>query len=151
MSTGEARPVSGSHHVTLEGVPGADALLFFSVETPTLALENSLFKTYDGNNSVVNSASGGRQLNVGTVTLQRGVDDNQELYQWFKDTLEQGVEATKADLTIRAMNAAGETVETWNLTGCVPTQYSHSGHNAQDNAVLVASVTIQPEHAEMVA
>ena len=149
MATGDAKPVSGSHHVTLEGVPGADALLFFSVETPTLSLENTQFKTYDGGTDVVNSARGGRQVTVGPLTLQRGVDDDKQVYEWFDKTVKEGVEATKTDLVITVTNAAGTEIEKWNLTGCVPTQYSHSGHNAGDNAVLVASVTIQPETAEL--
>jgi phage tail-like protein len=150
MATGDAKPVHGNYHVKIEGIPGADALLFSKLTTPTLSLETPKHKTWDAQGGTVNSAAGGRQITVGALTVERGVDDNKDMYTWLKETAEQGVEAQKKDLTVTVLDAAGGTIETWNLTGAHIVSYSHSGHDANAGSVLVASAQIECETAEIV-
>lgn len=148
--TGEAKSVHGGYHVQLGGVPGAESgLLFFSATTPSGTLDAPKFKTWDGNGATTNSAGGGRQVSWGAITLSRGVDDNKDLYTWFKDTVEKGVDTQKKDLTMTVLDAEGGTLHTWNLVGAHITQYSDSGHNAQTNEILVNTVQIEYEDATL--
>jgi hypothetical protein len=147
--TGEAKPVHGGYHVTLEGVPGSDALLFFSATTPSMTLEAPKFKTWDAKGTPLNSAGGGRQVSYGPVTLQRGVDDKKDLYKWFQDTVEKGVDETKTDVKLKVLDAAQAELHTWNLVGAHITQYSDSGHNAQTNEILVNTIQIEFESATL--
>jgi hypothetical protein len=147
--TGEAKPVHGGYHVKLEGVPGAPNLLFFSATTPSMTLEAPKFKTWDANGAPLNAAGGGRQVTYGPVTLQRGVDDNKDLYKWFQDTVEKGVDDTKTDIKMIVLDAGGTTLHTWNLTDAHVTQYSDSGHNAQTNEILVNTVQIEFAEAKL--
>jgi phage tail-like protein len=148
--TGEAKPVHGGYHITLDGVPGAPGLLFYSATTPSGTLDAPKFKTWDANGGTVNSAGGGRQVTWGPVTLSRGVDDNKDLYKWFKDTIEKGVDTQKKDLKLIVMDSAGKTLHTWSLVGAHITQYSDSGHNAQTNEILVNTIQIEYESADLV-
>ncbi len=145
---GETKTVHGGYHVKLGGVPGAEGgLLFYSTTTPSATLESPDFKTWDAQNNPVNSLSAGQQVSWQPVTLSRGVDDNNELYQWFNDIKEQGADSQKKDLTISVFSPDGGQIETWNLVGAVLTDYGQSGLNAQTNEVLVENVTIKYEDA----
>lgn len=150
MPTGEARSVHGSYHVQLEEVPGADSgLLFFSATTPSGTLDAPKFKTWDAQGAPVNSAGGGRQVQWGPITLSRGADEERALYEWFRDTVEQGVDAQKKDLRMVVLKPDGSPLHTWNLVGAHITQYSDSGHNAQSNEILVSTVQIEYEDATL--
>jgi len=143
--TGEPKSVHGGYHVKLEDVPGAGDLLFFSATTPSMTLEAPKFKTWDDNGAPVNAAGGGRQVTYGPVTLSRGVDESKALYQWFQDTVEKGVDATKTDIKMTVMDAAQSPLHTWNMVGAHITSYSDSGHNAQTNEILVNTIQIEFE------
>ena len=147
---GDVKPVHGSYHVKVSGVPEADsALLFYSATTPSGTLDAPKFKTWDDNGLPVNSAGGGQQASWAPVTLSRGVDSDKSLYNWFKNTMEQGVEAQKTTLMMAVMDAAGGELHTWNLVGAHITQYSDSGHNAQTNEVLVSTIQVEFESATL--
>jgi phage tail-like protein len=147
--TGDPKKVHGNYHVKIEGIPGAEALLFSSANTPDLSLEVPKHKTWDQQGNTVNSAAGGKQMNVGPLTLTRGVDDNKDIYEWFKKTAEEGVDAQKKTLILTVLDAKGTPIETWNIPGAHVTQYSHSGHDANAGAILVASIQIECESAEI--
>jgi hypothetical protein len=149
--TGDVKPVHGGYHVKLDGMPGSAGLLFYSATTPTGTLDSTKFMSWGADKGLlVNSAGGGRQVQWGPITLARGVDDNMELYTWFKDTMEKGMEAQKKELKLIVFDAAGAPLHTWSLTGAHITSYSDSGHNAQTNEILVNTVQIEYEHAELV-
>ena len=148
---GESKQVHGGYHVKLGGVPGAEGgLLFYSATSPSGSLDSPAFKTWDAQGNPVNSLGAGRQAEWTPITLTRGVDDNRELYDWFKEIQEKGVtEETKKDLTVTVLSSGNDTLHTWNLTGAVISQYQHSAHNAQSNEILVNTVQIKYEDATL--
>jgi phage tail-like protein len=148
---GEAKQVHGGYHVKLGKVPGAESgLLFYSATSPSGTLDTPDFKTWDAQGNTVNSLGAGRQAQWTPLTLTRGVDDNKDLYEWFKQVQEKGVTTeTKKDLELTVLSSDNKTLHTWNLVGAVITRYEHSAHNAQTNEILVNTVEIKYEYAEL--
>lgn len=146
---GEGKPVHGGYHVKVEGVPGADALLFYSATSPSGTLEMPDFKTWDAQNNPVNSLAAGQQIQWAPITLSRGVDDDKALYEWFKKVAEEGAESAKEEIKISVFDSESNPLHTWNLQGAVITQYEHSALNAQTNEVLVNTVQIKYEDATL--
>lgn len=145
--------VHGGYHVVLDIPDIAQDLLFYSVTPPSGSLDTREFKTWDANGLPTNSIGGGRQVTWSPVTLSRGVDTQNALYNWFKDVLEKGATTdTKKDVKITVMAEDGSsTLHIWNLTGAVITDYGHSAANAQTNEVLVQNITIKYENATLEA
>jgi phage tail-like protein len=145
--------VHGGYHVKVDIPDVADDLLFFQFNPPSGSLDTREFKTWDANGLPVNSIEGGRQVTWTPVTLSRGVDSANKLYEWWKEVREKGATPdTKKDIVITVVGEDGDsTIHTWNLQRAVITDYSHSAANAQSNEVLVQNVTIKFEDASLEA
>lgn len=150
MGDGETKTVHGSHHVKIEGVPGAEALLFHAVTPPAGTLTGDFFETWDGQNKIMKHALGHQKVEWSECTISRGVDENADLFTWFKDTLEQGADQTKTDITITVFGPDGSQICAWSMTGAVPTNYTASALSAQTNEVLTEMVSIRAETVELV-
>lgn len=150
MADGETPTVQGSHHVKIEGVPGAEALLFHAVTPPSGTLTGEFFETWDGQNKIMKHALGHQKVAWSDCTISRGVDDNADLFTWFKDTLEKGADETKTDITISVFGPDGSQICCWNMTGAVINSYTASALSAQTNEVLTEQVSITAENVELV-
>jgi len=147
---GSGNPTFGGYHWKLDIPDISDSLLFFSATPPSPSLDAPDFKTWDANGNPVNSVSGGRQVNWTPVTISRGADSDTKLWTWFKQVMEKGATAdTKKDINLTCLDHEGNTLFTWALTGAVITQYSHSGANAQANEILVNTIQIKYENADL--
>jgi phage tail-like protein len=142
--------VNGVHHFKL-GLGGAEGdLLFSQATTPQGTLEVPEFKTFGQDGTPVNSVGGGTQVTWSPISLTRGVDKNHSLWDWFKEVKEKGVTPdTKKDITLQALDSGNEILHTWNIKGAVITQYGHSGANAQTMEILVSTVQIKYEDADL--
>jgi phage tail-like protein len=149
---GDENVVHGGYHVVLD-FQEEFSLLFYSVTPPSGSLDTREFKTWDAQGLPINSIGGGRQVTWSPVTLSKGVDTDNKLYEWFKTVLEKGATAeTKKDVKITVMAEDGTTtLHIWNLTGAVITDYGHSASNAQTNEVLVQNITLKYENATLEA
>jgi len=148
----DQKVVSGVHHFKLDLGGAEGALLFSQSSTPQGTLDAPDFKTFDANGNPVNSVGGGSQVSWTPITLTRGVDSDNQLYDWFKEVKEKGATPdTKKELKLTALDSTGQPLHTWNLVGAIITQYGHSGANAQTMEVLVATVQIKYEDATLEA
>jgi phage tail-like protein len=142
----EENTVHGGYHVLVDFQEEFN-LLFYSVTPPSGSLDTREFKTWDAQGLPINSIGGGRQVTWSPVTLSKGVDTDNKLYEWFKTVLEKGATTeTKKEVKITVKAEDGTTtLHIWNLTGAVITDYGHSAANAQTNEVLVQNVTLKYE------
>jgi len=138
--------VHGGYHVQLD-FQDEFKLLFYSVTPPSGSLDTREFKTWDANGLPINSIGGGRQVTWSPITLSKGIDVDNKMYEWFKNVLEKGaIKDTKKDVKITVFAEDGKTkLHIWNITGAVITDYGHSAANAQTNEVLVQNVTLKYE------
>jgi phage tail-like protein len=146
---GEAKPVYGNYHWRVK-LGDSSAGKFFSVTPPTIRLDNPMFTVWAENGDLVETLSGGRKVTWSPVTLSRGGDEDKTLWQWVMDCRKEGSEKHKKEVTLECVSHDGTTVLfTYTLHGAVPAQFSHSGGSAQTQEVLINTLEITYEDAEM--
>jgi phage tail-like protein len=150
--TGSDKQVYGQYHWQLEIPDISDALLFFSATPPSASLDAPDFKTWDANGNPVNSIGGGRQVTWSPVTISRGADTDMKLWEWFKQGKDQSSTAeTKKDINLHCLDGQGNPMFTWALKGAMITQFSFNGASAQSNEILVNTIEIKYEDADLTA
>jgi phage tail-like protein len=146
----DAKQVNGVHHFKLDLGGAESGMLFAQASLPGGSLDVQSFKTMDTNGNPVNSCGGGTQVQWTDLMLVRGVDDDHQLWEWFKAVCEKGACAdNKKDITITCMDSEGETMHTWNVTGACIVNYNMTGLDAQTAAILTESVSIRYENATL--
>jgi len=150
--TGSDKQVYGQYHWQFEIDGISDSLLFFSASGLEASLDAGDFKTWDANGNPVNSIGGGRQVSWAPVTISRGADPDLKLWEWFKQCKDQSSTAeTKKDINLKCLDGQGNPMFTFALKGAMITQFSLSGANAQSNEMLINTVQIKFEDADLVA
>lgn len=146
---GEDKPVHGNIHCKISGV-GESAGLFTQFDPPSLSLEAAEYNTWDAQGAPTPCLGSGRQVKTGAITVGRGLDDNNELYEWFKQVAEKGAcSETKKELKVELLAADGKTLKTWNIQGAVITSYQHGGFDANGSGILTESINLECEKAEL--
>ena len=72
----------------IDGV--AEALMFHKFDPPTLTLENITHNTWDDTGNLLAHSGGAKNPLSGEWGIERAVDDQGALFQWFKDTHDKG-------------------------------------------------------------
>src|SRR5678815_5622606 len=75
------------------------------------------------------------------ITLKRGMFIKSPLINWCRDGLENFLFAP-ANLTISLLNEQHSPVMSWYVVSAIPKKWSVSGFNAQENSIVVESVTL---------
>jgi len=75
------------------------------------------------------------------ITLKRGMFIKSPLINWCRDALENFLFAP-ANLTISLLNEQHSPVMSWYVVSAIPKKWSVSGFNAQENSIVVESVTL---------
>jgi phage tail-like protein len=129
-----------------------NAMLFSSVQMPTVTIDVQSYFTAAQNGQPVQSCGAGAKIHYGDIVLTRGVDDNHDLWQWVQDIKDHGVcDDTKKDITITAVNQNSEDLLTWNITGAVISSYSMAGVDSNGGGILTEMVTITFQDATLEA
>jgi phage tail-like protein len=147
-----AEAVHGVHHFKLDLKGKGPSILFSQATTPQGTLEVPDFKSFGEDGTPINSVGGGTQCSWAPISLTRGVDKDHTLWDWFQAVKTKGVVPgdTKMDIELQALDSGNAILHTWNIKGAVITQYGHSGANAQTMEILVNTVQIKYEDAELV-
>lgn len=75
------------------------------------------------------------------ITLKRGMLVNSAIAKWCKDAMENFVFAP-ANILIKLLNEKHEPVQAWYVVHAIPKKWSISGFNAQENSIVIESVTL---------
>jgi len=133
----------------IDGV--SEALMFHKFDPPTMSLDNVTHNTWDENGNLQPSSGGGKNPLSGDWGIERAVDDQGVLFQWFKDTNEKGRSDpdTKKDCKIYYLNLDGSILKTWSFQKTSILSYSASGVDANSNALLTESVRLHSEDIDL--
>jgi phage tail-like protein len=82
-----------------------------------------------------------RRTRYSDITLKRGMSIGTPLVNWCRDALENFL-FTPANVTISLLNEQHVPVMTWYVVKAIPKKWSVSGFNAQENAIVVESITL---------
>ncbi|POY37294.1 glycerol acyltransferase [Solitalea longa] len=84
------------------------------------------------------------------ITLKRGMFTNTLLILWFRNALENFV-FEPINLTISLLNEEHAPLQTWFVVNAIPKKWSISGFNAQENSIVVESVTLSYQYFHIIS
>ena len=79
------------------------------------------------------------------ITLKRGKLSGSPVVEWCKDAMENFV-FKPVNLTISLLNEKHEPVQSWYVAQAIPRKWSLSNFNAQENAIVVESITLSIQY-----
>ena len=119
---------------SIQGIPGADNLMVFQVQEPSLSAEFATAKYFGENGQPVPVVGGGQQTSYGNASFSYFVPiDADPVMDWFKKVeplTGEALEAEKAEVTLTLSNG-DQPVYLWQLEGTLPTSVSGGSGNAQ--------------------
>jgi len=83
----------------------------------------------------------------GNLTLKRGYTEDENLWKWFKDTLD-GKEKIRKNLSIVQLDMIGVEKMRWNLFNAFPVKYTAQAFNAKTNELSIEAVEITFERLD---
>ena len=75
------------------------------------------------------------------ITLKRGMFIGSGIVLWCKNALENFI-FEPANLTISLLNEKHLPIQSWYVVNAIPKKWSVSGFNAQENSIVVESITL---------
>jgi len=145
----DKKPVHVVEHFRLELDGKEGAGLFYNATTPSGQIQATDWYA----NSEQSSPEAHKvksQVRWNPIEVGRGIDDNLDLFTWFKTICDTGVEGNVKDIKIFLVDAAQNDVVTWNIVGAWPSSYKSSGVNSQSGEVAVESVQFTYDSAERI-
>jgi phage tail-like protein len=79
------------------------------------------------------------------VELKRGIDTDQQLWQWRHQVEMEGPDVARTDCTLELIDYDGQPIVTYTLLQAWPSKYTGVAMNAGSNEVAVESVTLAHE------
>ncbi|MCO4294452.1 phage tail protein [Solitalea sp. MAHUQ-68] len=83
------------------------------------------------------------------ITLKRGMYIDSIIIKWFRNALENFV-FEPANLTISLLNERHEPMQVWFVVNAIPKKWSISGFNAQENSIVIESVTLSYQYFNII-
>lgn len=81
------------------------------------------------------------------ITLNRGITEDDELWQWRKKVMEGNLE--RKNVSIVLLNDAGEEELRWNLVNCWPTRWTAPSFNAGSGDVAIEGLELAHEGVQL--
>lgn len=79
----------------------------------------------------------------GNITLKRGIDEGQDLYRWYMDTVNKKI--TRRNISILIYDTKGKVVRRWDLQNAFPVKWTGPDLKADAGAVAVETVEFAHE------
>ena len=139
--------LSGTYYFTLN-LGGAEAAGYFK-ECTGLTSEHQVVEhtAADANGkSLVQKFPG--QVKWSNITLKRGIDTKNELWQWRKDIVDGKINTSRKDGTISVVDWEGNAVMTFKFIRAWPCRYSAPGLHSGGNEILVEELELAHEGFE---
>ncbi len=109
--------------VNLNGPHAPDEPLGGFSEVSGLSSELTIAEYRNGNDKLMHVRKIPGLHKVGDVTLKRGIVASKDLWEWIKAVRKDSVGAQR-QVIVTLNDEAGQKVQSWTLTGCVPMKYT---------------------------
>jgi phage tail-like protein len=143
-----AYPPVGFHFlVTFELSPVADDTRFQEVSGLDVEMEMENF-IEGGENKFTWQLP--KRTRYTDIILKRGMFIGSPVIKWCRDAFENFLFAP-ANLHIALLNEQHTPIMTWYVVNAIPKRWSVSGLNAQDNSIMVESITLSYQYFNIIA
>jgi len=139
-------PVGFHFLVSFELNPQADDTRFQEVSGLDVEMEMESF-TEGGQNRFTWQLP--KRSHYSDITLKRGMFIGSPVIKWCRDAFESFL-FTPANLNISLLNEQHAPVMTWYVVHALPKKWSVSGFNAQDNSIVVESITLSYQYFNII-
>jgi len=78
------------------------------------------------------------------ITLKRGITNDTTFWEWMQKTLDPG-KKERRNVAILVFNSAGETMQSWTLTGAVPIGWKTPSLQADSSSVAIEELVLAYE------
>lgn len=85
-----------------------------------------------------------KQTKFTDITLKRGMTDDITFWEWMEKTLKPG-KKERRNIVILVFNHAGETMQSWNLTGAIPVGWKTPSLQADASSVAIEELVLAYE------
>ncbi|MGI4788791.1 MAG: phage tail protein [Janthinobacterium lividum] len=103
-----------------------------SIETETLEYQEGGVNTYTHKLPT--------RTKYGNITLKRGLDDTQELYQWYLNNINGQI--TRRNLSIIMYDILGKSVRRWDLMGAYPCKWTGSDLRVDSGGIAIETIEL---------
>lgn len=83
------------------------------------------------------------------LTLKRGMVVGSEIVKWCRDALE-NFNFSPANVQVSLLNEKHEPIQSWFVINAIPKKWSVSGFNAQENSIVIESLTLSYQYFNIV-
>lgn len=121
----------------------ADKLSGFFIKVSGLNSENEVIeekRIADGNKEVVFKQPG--RLKWGEITLERGITDNMDLWNWRKTVVEGGVATARTNGSLILNTMDGTPAAQWDFVNAWPSKVEGPSFKTDDNNIGIETVTL---------
>jgi phage tail-like protein len=91
-----------------------------------------------------------KKVRYSDITLKRGMFIGSGIVLWCRNALENFV-FEPINITIALLNDKHVPIQTWYVVNAIPKKWSISGFNAQENAVVVESITLSCQYFNVIS
>ncbi|ELZ32525.1 phage tail tube protein gp19 [Halogeometricum pallidum JCM 14848] len=113
-------------------------------------VQTELVEYRNGDDSATNRKLAGRTA-YGNLTLQTGVTDSMELFEWRKGVTDGQVDDARRNIAVVVLDEEGNAGPRYEFTNAWPRQYDAPDLNATENNVAIESIEIVHEGMERTA
>lgn len=108
-----------------------------------LSSENAVIeeKRISGGNKEVVFKQPGR-LSWGELTLERGITNNMDMWDWRKTVVEGGVTTARTNCSLILYDMAGTEAARWNITNAWPSKVDGPSFKSDDDSIGIESITL---------
>jgi phage tail-like protein len=86
------------------------------------------------------------QTTSGTLSLQRGLTDSMDLYNWFSQVSQFGPDSGgRKNVSVILVDEDGDDQERWNISDAWPSQYSAADFSASSSEVMIEMLDLKVE------
>jgi phage tail-like protein len=89
-----------------------------------------------------------RRARYSDITLKRGKISDSAIVKWCKDAMEHFI-FSPVNVTISLLNEKREPVQSWYVVNAIPKKWSVSNFNAEENAIVIESITLNCQYFTM--
>jgi|SRR5438067_10464274 len=139
-------PVGFHFLVTFELSPQTDDTRFQEVSGLDVEMEMESF-TEGGQNRFTWQLP--KRSRYSDITLKRGMFISSPVIKWCRDAFENFL-FTPANLHISLLNEKHDPIVTWYVVNAIPKKWSVSGLNAEDNSIMVESITLSYQYFNII-
>lgn len=123
-------------------IQGIQIAGFSEATLPEMSIASTTYR--EGTDAGTRKLSG--QMTIGTLSLQRGITDSMDLYNWFSQVAQLGADlGGRKNVSVILVDEGGNDQVRWNMSNAWPSRYSSAGFSASSSDAMIETLDLEVE------